>query len=182
MDKHDLKIVREIVRLGFEASLVAQSGRDLTPGKAYRIERLNDKGDPVIVDNAKDAIKIHDGNINHFSGCTASKEALEQARTAVVEREADDLKRLRALALHLLEPQERFKPGEVIVWKEGLVHKQDHGPYVVTEVFDEPLHDPEQASNSPYFREPLDIKAAFFSPTTGDVIELPLDSRRMRRL
>lgn len=182
MDKHDLKIVREIIRLGFEASLVAQSGRDLTPGKAYRIERLNDKGDPVIVDNAKDAIKIHDGNIEHFSGCTAAKEALEQARKAVVEREADDLKRLRALALHLIEPQQQFKPGDVIGWKEGLAHKKDHGPYVVTEVFDDPLYDKEQDPGSPYYREPLDIKAAFFSPATGDVLEVHLDSRRMSRL
>lgn len=90
--------------------------------------------------------------------------------------------RLKQLAASLIEKQEPFKVGDAITWKDGMRNKKspaDGRVAVVTEVFEKPIFDPTQEAGSPYFREPLSIKAAILD-SDDDLREVHLDSRRFR--
>lgn len=90
--------------------------------------------------------------------------------------------RLKELAASLNEPQVAFKVGDLITWKDGLrnkKHPQEGQVAAVTEVFRDPVLDPTTEAGNPYFREPLSIKAAVLD-SDGDLMEVHLDSRRMR--
>lgn len=78
----------------------------------------------------------------------------------------------------LIQTQAAFQPGELVIWKPGLKNKRLPGLFVVVEVLDQPIIDPEKSAGSTYFREPLDIKVATFDKD-GDLIEVHLDSRRL---
>lgn len=87
--------------------------------------------------------------------------------------------RLTQLAASLTEAQEPFKVGDKITWKEGLRNKRCEGPLIVTQVLDEPVFDGEENPGSPYFREPLTIKAVYLDDD-GDLLEYHYDARRFR--
>lgn len=87
--------------------------------------------------------------------------------------------KLTHLAAELLR-KETFKPGDLVVWKDGMRNKKPaYGEVlVVTEVLDAPIQDSEAGPGSPYFREPLDIKLASLDQD-GYFIEHHFDSRRL---
>ena len=87
--------------------------------------------------------------------------------------------RLTQLAASLTEAQEPFKVGDRITWKEGLRNKRNEGVMIVTHVMSEPVFDGVKDAGSPYFREPLTIKAAFLDGD-GDLVEYHFDARRFR--
>lgn len=70
-----------------------------------------------------------------------------------------------------------FKPGDIVQWKPGMRHKRSHGPFVVAEVFDEPVFGVGESSRSAYFREPLDLVLGAIDKD-GDFVLFHHDSRR----
>ncbi|WP_314408870.1 hypothetical protein [Pseudomonas kuykendallii] len=87
--------------------------------------------------------------------------------------------KLTHLAAELLR-KETFKPGDLVVWKDGMKNKKYplYGePFVVTAVLPEPIIDPEATAGNCYFREPLDIKLGLLD-ADGDFVEHHYDSRR----
>jgi hypothetical protein len=93
--------------------------------------------------------------------------------------------RLASLAGSLLEPQEPFKVGDLVINKCGLSNRQvpaDTQPAVVTEIFEAPLTDDEFSSSTPYFHEPLTMKIGVLTRVSGTerFIELCVDGRRFR--
>lgn len=72
--------------------------------------------------------------------------------------------------------------GDVITWKDGLRNKRfpQYGEVaVVSRVMEEPVFDSVENGGSIYFREPLDVVVAIID-SDGDLVELHLDSRRLR--
>jgi len=80
------------------------------------------------------------------------------------------------------EPERPFRPGDIVMWKEGCSNKKRpkaDEPAVVLEVFDEPLYGKEKSSGSPYFHEPMDIVLGLFD-SDGDLTRYMYDKRRFR--
>lgn len=53
-----------------------------------------------------------------------------------------------------------FKPGDLVVWKQGLKNRAKPAlkePAIVVEVLETPLRDDTKESGSSYFNEPLDL-------------------------
>jgi hypothetical protein len=73
-----------------------------------------------------------------------------------------------------------FKEGDLVVWKQGLKHKQvpDYGvPAVVIKVLEEPILDNEAPLASPYYREELDILLGILDDD-DDLLCFYYDSKR----
>ncbi|WP_137279256.1 hypothetical protein [Pseudomonas rhizoryzae] len=87
--------------------------------------------------------------------------------------------RLTQLAASLTEAQEPFKVGDKVVWKDGLKHKRSEGPFIITEVLPKTIFAEGVSAGSPYFREPMTVKAAFFD-NDEDLVECHFDARRFR--
>lgn len=89
----------------------------------------------------------------------------------------------RFTALTHLEP---LRPGDKVVWKEGLRNRRwpAYGkPAIVVDVQDPPVFDAEKNSASPYFREPLSIALGVFiedGPHRGDFVVWHVDGRRFQ--
>lgn len=90
--------------------------------------------------------------------------------------------RLQSLASSLLEPQQPFKVGDVVVVKNGLNNKRlpDYGePAVVTSLLPQHTYDDVQDTSTPYYMEPLTMKIGVLFD--GDqFIEIAVDGRRFR--
>jgi len=89
--------------------------------------------------------------------------------------------RLKKLFTRLTE-EYKFKPGDLVVWKEGLKNKKMppyNLPAIVIEHLEEPIIADIDESGSPYFREPLDLIAGFID---GDsFVIFHFDSRRFKK-
>lgn len=73
-----------------------------------------------------------------------------------------------------------FKEGDLVVWKQGLKHKQvpDYGvPAVVIKVLAEPILDNEAPLASPYYREELDVLLGILDDD-DDLLCFYYDSKR----
>ena len=82
-------------------------------------------------------------------------------------------------ALELLHTKHTFTTGQIVEWKPGLHNKRNDGPFIVAEILEVPVLDPEESSGSYYFREKLDIIAG--SIDSGGVFGLHhYDSRRFQ--
>ena len=69
-----------------------------------------------------------------------------------------------------LQTRHVFKPGDLVVWKPGLLNRRfpkDNCPAVVVEVLATPIHDQELDSGSTYYREPLDVVLGVFAEDEG---------------
>jgi hypothetical protein len=78
-----------------------------------------------------------------------------------------------------LAKKHQFLVGDLVQWKAGLKNKKSPAydqPIIVTEVLSQAIIDSKDESGSPYFREPLDIKAGEIKD--GDFLEYYMDSRR----
>lgn len=98
----------------------------------------------------------------------------------------DDLASALQQRFTALSCSEPLRPGDMVIWKEGLRNRQwpSYGkPAVVIEVFDPPVFDAEKNSGSPYFREPLNIALGVFiedGPHRGDFMVWHVDGRRFK--
>lgn len=90
--------------------------------------------------------------------------------------------RLQALAGHFCDAGNRFKRGDLVVWKEGLKNKNfpEYGqPAVVIEQLERPIINLSDDSGSSYYREPLDLILAILSGE-GQFVTFYYDSRRFQ--
>jgi hypothetical protein len=117
--------------------------------------------------------RIHPDDAVNFELVTELAAALPQIPMHV---------RLQSLASSLLEPQEPFKVGDVVVVKNGLNNKRmpDYGePAVVTSLLPQHTFDDGQDTGTPYYMEPLTMKIGVL--LDGEqFIEIAVDGRRFR--
>lgn len=98
----------------------------------------------------------------------------------------DDLARALQQRFTALTGGSPLRPGDTVVWKEGLRNRlwPSYGkPAIVIEVLDPPVFDAEKNSGSPYFREPLSITLGTFieeGPHRGDFMVWHVDGRRFQ--
>ena len=74
-----------------------------------------------------------------------------------------------------------FKPGQLVMWKDGLKHVRvpRYGePIIVTQVLDKPVMSEGNVPGSPYWGEKYDIVAG--TMLDGNFVEFHYDSRRFR--
>ncbi|MBL7785117.1 MAG: hypothetical protein JNM36_04380 [Chitinophagales bacterium] len=77
--------------------------------------------------------------------------------------------------------QQDLKPGDIVVWKQGMKNKArpaEKEPAVVVEVLKEPIYDTESGAGTPYFHEPLNIALGLIDDD-GDFLVFYYDSRRL---
>ena len=67
---------------------------------------------------------------------------------------AEDLK----IALETYNTKHNFHVGQIVKWKTNMRNKRPEGPFIIVEILDPPIIDPEQDSGLPYFRELLTVK------------------------
>jgi len=75
-----------------------------------------------------------------------------------------------------------FKPGQLVVWKDGLQNKKlphKNQPAIVVKVLDSPLFE-DKDSGTPYFQEPLDLVLAVIGENKGELLVFYYDKRRFR--
>jgi len=88
----------------------------------------------------------------------------------------------RQLDIFLEAPERPFRPGDIVVWKEGCSNRKRpkaDEPCVVIEVLPEPLFSEEKSAGTPYFHEPLDIVLGMLD-NDGDLVRYCFDKRRFR--
>jgi len=88
----------------------------------------------------------------------------------------------KQLEVLLSEPERPFRPGDVVIWKEGCANRKRpkaDEPGVILEVLPEPMYGKEKSSGSPYFHEPLDIVVGLLD-SDGDLVRYCYDKRRFR--
>jgi hypothetical protein len=92
-----------------------------------------------------------------------------------------DTQKMQELAAAFLAEQDRFTPGQLVVWKDGLSNRMVPNPgtpVVVIEHKDVPERG-EHPSGSPYFAEPLDLVLGLID-RDGDFMTCHFDSRRFK--
>ncbi len=75
-----------------------------------------------------------------------------------------------------------FKPGQLVVWKDGLQNKKlphKNQPAIVVKVLDSPLYE-DKDSGTPYFQEPLDLALGVVGDKKGEFLVFYYDKRRFR--
>ena len=87
------------------------------------------------------------------------------------------------IAHKTLKVYHSFQPGTFVRWKKGMKNRPHpaHGdPAIVVEVLPAPVFDKKLAgeSQSPLFREPLDLVLGFFARDDEDFLLFHYDSRR----
>lgn len=111
-----------------------------------------------------------------------SEDAEPEAKifTLQPEARANDLR----LRFDEFSKVEDFKPGDLVMWKDGMKTKSNplYGePAIVTIALANPVYDEEQGAGSVYFREPLTLVLGIFEED-GTFTELHVDSRRFRKV
>ena len=82
-----------------------------------------------------------------------------------------------------LKVSHNFQPGMFVRWKKGMKNKQRPAydePVIVVEVLLNPVFDRKfsEKSESPLFREPLDLILGLFARDSEDFLLIHFDSRR----
>jgi hypothetical protein len=80
---------------------------------------------------------------------------------------------------NLMNVKHTFEPGQLVEWKPGLCNRRSDGPFVVSEVLEEPISDVTLGPGSPYFGEPLDLVVGSID-CDGDYMLLHQNSRRLQ--
>lgn len=114
-------------------------------------------------------------------------ETLAQLLTQVMEttKQSGTLEEMEKLkdAFRRFSCKEQFSIGDIVVWKNGLKNRKRPAygaPAIVVETFSVPYFDEEEATGSPYFREPLDLRLGLIDEA-GDFVTYVYDSRRFER-
>jgi len=110
----------------------------------------------------------------------SSSDSSDSSPAPPVDRSFKELK--RQLDVILEEPPRPFRPGDVVVWKEGCANRKrpkPDEPGVILEVLPEPIYGQEKSAGSPYFHEPLDIVLGLLD-SDGDLVRYCFDKRRFR--
>lgn len=93
---------------------------------------------------------------------------------------------LRKMYSALVEDDEPLKPGDIVMWKEGLKNKNlpmAEMPCVVIEVMPNVVYDyTEDGSESSYFREPYNVRLGVFNHKETSLCIYYYDSRRFKRI
>jgi len=95
-----------------------------------------------------------------------------------VETSFSDLK--KQLDILLEEPPRPFRPGDIVMWKEGCSNRKRPRAdefAVVIEVLPKPIYGNEKSAGSPYFHEPMDIVLGMLD-SDGDLVRYCYDKRR----
>jgi hypothetical protein len=116
-----------------------------------------------------------------------SKEELIRALLASRSRRegeptAELIKKLKNLHFEYASNANRFKPGDLVVWKDGMRNKktpQNRTPAIVIEHLATPIISNTDNAGSAYYREPLDLLAGFIDED-GDFVIYHFDSRRFK--
>jgi len=114
------------------------------------------------------------------SGGSSSSSSSSAPRRCVTTKSFSDLK--AQLNVFLEEPPRPFRPGDIVVWKEGCANRKRpkiDEPGVILEVMPEPIYGKEKSAGSPYFHEPLDIVIGLLD-SDGDLVRYCFDKRRFR--
>lgn len=77
---------------------------------------------------------------------------------------------------------DRFLPGTIVVWKDGLKNKKFplyNQPSIVVDHMDSPFISNQDETGSPYFQERLDLKLGLIDDD-GDYVVYTFDSRRFK--
>lgn len=104
----------------------------------------------------------------------------------VVDSPLDALAQALQARYASLNTRHVFKPGDLVLWKEGLRNRRypsNGKPAIVLEVLQQPVTDDEDNSASMYFREPLDLVLGCFideGEGRGDFSSWHVDSRRFK--
>lgn len=91
----------------------------------------------------------------------------------------DDCRALKALYL-TFHGSDRFIPGTIVVWKDGLKNKNSpayNQAAIVVDHLDSPIVSDQSPTGSPYFQERLDLKLGLID-SDGDYVVYTFDSRR----
>jgi len=113
------------------------------------------------------------------SRSSSSSSSSSNTRPTIVKNFSDLRK---ALDCFLEQPERPFRPGDIVVWKEGCSNRKrpkTGEPAVVVEVLPKPLYGEEKSTGSPYFHEPLDIVLGMLDDD-GDFVRYCYDRRRFR--
>jgi hypothetical protein len=87
------------------------------------------------------------------------------------------------IAFKTLKVSHNFQPGTYVHWKPGMKNRQCpayNEPVIVVEFLHMPVFDRKSAgeSESPLFREPLDLVLGFFASHDDSFVMAHYDSRR----
>jgi len=117
------------------------------------------------------------------SSSSASTRSSNTSDRGYVPRSTKSFSELkRQLNVFLEEPERPFRPGDIVVWKEGCSNRKRpkvDEPCVVIEVLPEPIYGKEKSAGTPYFHEPLDIILGMLDGD-GDLVRYCFDKRRFR--
>jgi hypothetical protein len=104
----------------------------------------------------------------------------ERFRNRKIENVPEHISKLRT-AKDMFDKVYDFKPGDLVVWKQGLRNKARpalNEPAIVMQILETPLRDPEkQDSGTPYFNEPLNLVLGLIDDD-GDFAIFHYDNRR----
>lgn len=110
--------------------------------------------------------------VAHLTRTTQESSPRDKAGEQTVLREAQEA----------LTARHEFRPGELVEWKTTLRNRQlpEYGQAaIVLEVLAEPVFDEGEPSDSPYYREPLDIVLGVIDGD-GDLAAFHFDGRRFK--
>jgi len=117
------------------------------------------------------------------SSGSSSNSSASSSHSAFVPRTPKTFSELkRQFEAFMEEPERPFRPGDIVVWKEGCSNRKRpkvDEPCVVIEVLPEPLYGKEKSAGTPYFHEPLDIVLGMLD-SDGDLVRYCFDKRRFR--
>jgi len=139
-----------------------------------RMIRRSDDGDGE--NESSESEEASESDHSSASSCSASSDHTQNH----CDISFSELK--RQLNIFLEDPPRPFRPGDIVMWKEGCPNRKRpklDEPCVVLEVLDEPLYGAEKSAGSPYFREPLDIVLGMLD-NDGDLVRYCYDKRRFR--
>lgn len=91
-----------------------------------------------------------------FRNIKAAKSVRQWNDLALVSVRSKDL----SSRFHNYRTSHQFHEGQIVKWKSGLKNKripEENEPAIVVHILTNPVVDPAQASDSPYFNEPLNI-------------------------
>lgn len=99
------------------------------------------------------------------------------------DAETAQTRQMLEIAFKSLKLSHHFQPGQFVRWKKGMKNKKfpAYGdPVIIVEILPTPVYDKKAGgeSDSPLFREPLDLVLGMFSKNDEEFLLFHHDSRR----